>query len=1089
MSKSLRLWLWPSLFWLPLISLAQSPSYSFQSLTREDGLPYSNVHQTLQDQQGFIWLSTSGGLVRYDGTNLKIFKHNPDDSLSISNDFVGPMYEDAFGFIWVGTTGGGLNRFDPSLEIFSHFQHDPSNSNSLPSNTVHCILEDDLGNLWVGTDKGLSKIKLEGTVDRRPIFYEKILVGENGLSNGFIKTLFQDRDRYIWVGTNDGVNRLPPPFKNEEATQTNILQFVNNNQPDSPIQGRIIHKILQTKDGNIWIGTGTSLEILQPTEEGQLVFQSILPDSWSNKIILEIEETEQQTFWISVGNHGLLHCSYSSNKFQVLEELTPNPLHPNGLQANLIYDIYQDRSGLFWLSTEHQGVSFFSPKAQPFDYLPNEDGCISILEDQEGWIWMGGYGKGLKSIQPIGDTITYIAGYPNLYSNLTTTIHEDSSGNLWFGTFRGLNLWAKADRLQDSTLRLRHYRASPSTHLGLSERRIFAIHEYPKGIYWIGTRGGGLNRLSFPTNNWEAPHFIHYQHQTDQTNSLSDNYVWSIAHDAAGHLWVGTDKGVNKVILDEDYEARSFIAFQNISGEKNSLSLDLIGPIHCSQDGIIWVGTSGGGLNKLDFTQDPSFSQPIITRYNTSHGLNNDNVYGILEDASGYLWLSTNRGIARFDPQFNPAAGQQEEDAFVNFYAKDGLQGDEFNTNAFTSNQQTGQLYFGGANGVSVFHPDSLDFGEQAPPLAFTDLRIFNQSVPIASAGSPLSIAINRTNFFELDYQADMISFSFAALDFRQSPQNQYAYRLEGYNNQWINIGNENTVHFTNLDPGDYRLQVKGSNSRGVWNHEGTSVSFRVNPPPWRSWWAYLLYALAGAGLLYTFIQYRIRAGMRELAEANRLAQARFDERERLRKQNAADYHDELGHRLTKISLFLELAERQSSVDQKLKSYLTKVKSNTQELSDGIRDLIWSLDPAKDSLYETLLRLQAFGDKLFDFSDTAFQTTGISEDFEQLQLGADQRRHILLLFKEAMNNCLKYAKADLAKLTIERSGNKILIIFQDNGGGFELAGEANGYGLKNMEDRAKKIGGVLLISSVKDRGTKISLELPDFRPTSMVGKE
>ena len=1084
MSTTLRYWLWPCLLWLPLISLAQSPSYSFQSLDREDGLPYNNVHQTIQDQQGFIWLSTSGGLVRYDGTTLKVFKHNPDDSLSLSNDFVGPLYEDEYGFIWIGTTGGGLNRFDPSLEVFSHFQHDPSNNNSLASNTVHCILEDDLGNLWVGTDKGLSKIRLGGTRDRQPIFYEKIPVGANGLSNGFIKTLFQDRDRYIWVGTNEGVNRLPPPVKNEENPPTNILQFVNNDKPDSPIQGRIIHKILQTKDGNIWIGSGSSLEILQTTEEGQLAFTSILPDEWNNRIILEIEETTEQTLWISIGNHGLLHFRYASGVFEVLEELTPNPSRPTDLQANLIYDIYRDRSGLFWLSTEHKGVSFFSPKAQPFAFLPNPDGCISILEDQEGWIWMGGYGKGMQSIQPMGDTSTYVSGYPNLYSNLITTIKEDASGNLWFGTFRGLNLWTKTDRLQDCTLRLRHYRALPNTHLGLSERRIFAIHEYPKGIYWIGTRGGGLNRLSFPSKNWEEPHFIHYQHQADQNNSLSDNYVWSITHDTSGHLWVGTDKGVNKVILDEHYEATSFMAFQNVEGDKNSLSLDLVGPLHCSQAGIVWVGTSGGGLNKLDFRQDPSFTQPIITRYTASHGLNNDNVYGIIEDASGFLWLSTNRGLARFDPNFNPAAGQQGQDAFINFYAKDGLQGDEFNTNAFAKSPRTGKLYFGGENGVSIFHPDSLDFGQQAPPITFTDLRIFNRSVPIGTTDSPLLKAIGRTEFFELDYQADMISFSFAALDFRQSPQNQYAYRLEGYNDQWIYIGNENTVHFTNLDPGDYRLQVKGSNSRGVWNPQGASIAFRINPPPWRSWWAYLLYGLTGIGLLYTFIQSRIRVGMRELEEANRLAQARFDERERLRKQNAADYHDELGHRLTKISLFLELAERQSSTDQNLKSYLSKVKSNTQDLSDGIRDLIWSLDPAKDSLYETLLRLQAFGDKLFDFSDTAFQTTGISEDFEQIQLGADQRRHILLLFKEAMNNCLKYAKASLAKLTIDQVESRVLIIFQDDGKGFEVAGKANGYGLKNMEDRAKKIGGTLLISSVKDRGTKISLELPDFGPSS-----
>ncbi|MBX2875448.1 MAG: hypothetical protein KTR30_25250 [Saprospiraceae bacterium] len=1085
MSTSLRLWLWPVLLWLPLVTLAQSPSHSFQELTMEDGLPHNNVHEVLQDQQGFMWFTSSGGLVRYDGRELRAFRHNPDDSLSISNDFTGAIYEDQQGYIWIGTTGGGLNRYTPSLESFTAFRHDPNNSNSLPSNNVQCILEDDIGHLWVGTEKGLTRITLSSEPDRRPIFYEHIRAGPNGLSNSFIKTLFQDKDRYIWVGTNDGLNRLPPPIKGEESPQRNILQFNYQRTGESTIHGTIIHTLFQAKDGSIWVGTGNSLEKLMIAPDGRLAFKSVLPSPWNEQTVLDIEQTDQQSFWVSILNKGLLHFDYTDGIFTVIEELTPRPQQVDGLKADLIYEIYADRNGLYWLATEHKGIIFFDPKSQPFAFIPFEGGCISILEDQEGWLWMGGYGKGLRSINSTGDTMNYTAGYPNFYSNLVTIIEEDSSGNVWFGSFRGLNLWAKSDRVEDSTLRLRHYRAKPNTDQGLSERRIFAFHEYPKGVYWIGTRGGGLNRLTFPSGNWEQPHFLHYQHQTEQSNSLGNNYVWSITHDKAGHLWVGTDQGVIKITLNEKFEATSFLSFENEVGEVNSLSLNLVGPLHCTVDSIVWAGTSGGGLNKLDFRQDPSFTQPLISRYNTNDGLNNNYVYGMLEDQQHNLWLSTNRGLARFDPNFSPIAGQQTQDAFINFYARDGIQGDEFSTNAYDISPATNRFYFGGENGVSVFHPDSLDFGSEPPALVFTDLRIFNESVPVGQAGSPLSLAIGQTSSFELDYQADMISFTFAALDFLQSPQNQYAYRLEGYNNQWIYIGNENTVHFTNLDPGDYQLHIKGSNSRGTWNHKGTSIAFTIHPPPWRSWWAYTLYVILFVAVLYSFIQYRVQARVQEMEAANQLTQARFEERERLRKQNAADYHDELGHRLTKISLFLELAERQSSADRNLKSYLAKVKSNTQDLSDGIRDLIWSLDPAKDSLYETLLRLQAFGDILFDFSDTAFQTTGISEDFEQIQLGADQRRHILLLFKEAMNNCLKYAQADLAKLTIKKIDDKVLIIFQDDGKGFEVSGEGNGYGLKNMEDRAKKIGGVLLISSIKDRGTKISLELPDFRPNSM----
>ena len=1069
------------LFLLPSLGLFTQPGqYLFQHLTVEDGLPINAVSDALEDQQGFLWLATSNGLVRYDGDNLRVFTHDVDDSLSISNSFIGKLHEDRWGFLWISTTGGGLNKYDPKTETFRAYKHNPKDPNSLPSNTIHAIMEDDLGHFWVGTDKGLSKVTLSQGPDREPLFFQNIIQGEDGLSNAYIKAIFQDKARHIWVGTNHGLNRLPPPKAQEEGLIEGIEQYTATDKGPNPIVGNLIHSIFQSEDGLIWIGTGTGLQKLVISATGELGFQTVLDQYLGSQTITDIIQDQAGQLWVSIFGAGLLQFNYSDTSTIALNHLRHLPEKRSSLSGDKVYFIYPDKNGLFWVGTAKAGLSYFDPSPQAFQYIEGDYSAIAMLEDRKGFLWVGTERNGLIRINQLsGKQTAFKAGYPNLYSNLITEIFEDQTGNLWLGSFRGLNVWAKEDRERDTTVQFKHYRAQPDSHQGLSDRRVFAIHEYPVGVYWIGTRGQGLNRLTFTDGDWDSPYFMHYKHDPSQ-NSISDDYVWAIEHDAQGQLWVGTDKGVNKIILNAQHEPISFQAFRNKPQELNSLSTDLIGPILCSEDSIIWVGTAGEGLNKLDFRQDPTFEQPTISRYNINNGLPDNSIYSIIEDKNGFLWLSTNRGLSRFNPNFNPQGGQQKEDAFTNFFAKDGLQADEFNTNAFTKSPRSQQLFFGGQNGITHFSPDSLDYGLHPPKLSFTDFRLFNQAVPIAGEGSPLSRSISRSSDLKLSYKDDMISFEFAAMDFRQPTLNQYAYKLEGYSEDWIYLGNENSVHFTNLDPGEYQLVVKGSNSRGIWNHSGASIRFSISPPPWRSWWAYLLYALLFGAVLYFFIQSRIRQGMRKIEEANRLAQARYEERESLRKQNAADYHDELGHRLTKISLFLELAQRQSDSNETLERYLDKIKSNTQDLSDGIRDLIWSLDPAKDSLYETLLRLQAFGDKLFDYSDTAFQTKGIAEASLQIQLGADQRRHLLLLFKEAMHNCLKYAKAGVAKLDIESSSGQIKIIFQDNGIGFDHTKSAGGYGLKNMEERAKKIGGALGITSVGGEGTVISLLLQNL---------
>ena len=349
--------------------------------------------------------------------------------------------------------------------------------------------------------------------------------------------------------------------------------------------------------------------------------------------------------------------------------------------------------------------------------------------------------------------------------------------------------------------------------------------------------------------------------------------------------------------------------------------------------------------------------------------------------------------------------------------------------------------------------------------------------VPSSEKNNPLSKSITLTDTITLKHWQNILSIEFAALDFSKPTKNNYAYQLDGFDRDWVFSGTNNTATYTNLRPGTYVFKAKGSNNDGLWNEVPKELVIRVLPPPWKTWWAYSLYGLFFIGLIYFIIKNRVRQRVRKIEEQARIEKARFEERELLRKQNAADFHDELGHRLTKISLFLELADRSSKAADPVKQYLSKIKTNALGLSDGIRDLIWSLDPQKDSLYQTMLRLQEFGDKLFDFSEIRFKTEGVGEALEHITLEPDVRKQVLLIFKESMNNCLKYADCQNAILKIETNHQHGKIIFEDDGKGFDQNLISKGYGLKNLKERSEKINGKLTINSEIGKGTSISLLL------------
>jgi signal transduction histidine kinase/streptogramin lyase len=582
------------------------------------------------------------------------------------------------------------------------------------------------------------------------------------------------------------------------------------------------------------------------------------------------------------------------------------------------------------------------------------------------------------------------------------------------------------------------------------------------GQLWIGT-SAGLSKFDRFTER-----FTQYRHDMNNPHSLSHNEVWAIYEDSYSQgktLWIGTRAGgLNKF----DRKNEQFVRYIRDFDDPFSLNNPAILSIYQDRAGNLWFGTYSGGLNKFNRETEQ------FTFFTERDGLANNMIFGILEDKKGNLWLSTNKGISKFNPS---------KKSFRNYDVYDGLQANEFNPGAYCL-RRDGEMFFGGVNGINSFFPDSVKDNTYLPPVVITSFSIFDTPNP-----QILNRAIFKNEPVRLSYRENFITIEFAALDYSNPRKNHYAYMLEGVNEGWIDCGTRRFASFTNLEPGDYLFRVKGSNNDGLWNQEGTFIRIIITPPFWKTWWFYLI---AGAVVVVTIISlhgYRLRHKIKRLME---LEQVRTQENERVRAKAAHDFHDELGHRLTKINLFSELAKRNvSNSSAEIVDYLNRIGETAKGLSGGMRDFIWTLDPEKDTLYEVAIRLKDFGDELFDKSGIAFRLEGLSREMENVRLSMDWRRHITLIFKEAMNNVLKHSRGQNATLRVKLERNYLVITLEDDGKGLpeSLISESQhgsieidspGNGLNNMQFRAQKIQGGINFLTNGSKGTivKFSGEIP-----------
>jgi ligand-binding sensor domain-containing protein/serine phosphatase RsbU (regulator of sigma subunit) len=753
--------------------------------------------------------------------------------------------------MWFGTQDG-LNRYDGySIKTF---KNDPSDPKSLTDNFIFAIYIDPAGKLYVETQNGFFQ-----RYDARTESFSVLKKDSLDLTNfkvNRVSAVLEEPDTH-WLGSLGSETGL----KRTNKKTGEVTIFKHDPLDPESISDNKVYSIFRDRSGNLWVGTFNGLDKLNEKTEKFTHYRNDPnnPKSLSDNWVWPIFQDSKGIIWVGTVRGGLNRFDPQKNTFKSYKN---DPSDPTSINDNFIFSIYQGNGGLIWVGTNTGGVNFFNPATRVFEHYSNnpndknslsDDAVISMCVDKDGMYWIGTRSGGLDKFNYKKKTFKNYTHDPSnpqsLVSNSIAVIYPDRSGILWLGTFsNGLMAFDPRNETYN------YYQNIPSDSNSLSDNRIYSVLEDEDGIIWIGTYGGGLNRLDRKTGKISC-----YKSDKNDSTSLSSNSVWSIAEDNDGNLWLGTFGGGINIF---DRRNANFKHLKNIPDDPTSLMDDNIIVVFKDSKGNLWMGTTKGlsGYNK---------EKNNFRNYSEKNGLANNFVFGITEDNKGNLWLSTNNGLSKFNPG---------KETFKNYYAEDGLQSNEFNQNAYAKDTKTGRMLFGGINGFNVFNPDSIKGNTYVPQISFTNYIRYNtdheEGKPIIEKG------IADRDSISITYKDNIITLQFAALSYYNNLENQYRYKLEGFNENWIQLGNEHSVTFTNLSPGDYTLRVIGSNNDGVWNNTGKSLFVEVTPPWWRTNIAYAIYVIIFLSSLY---------GIRRFEINRREQKARLRENQLLLKATEAE--------------------------------------------------------------------------------------------------------------------------------------------------------------------------------------------------------
>jgi signal transduction histidine kinase/ligand-binding sensor domain-containing protein/DNA-binding response OmpR family regulator len=914
----------------------------------------------------------------------------------------------------VGTLENGLNYYQPEKDKFFDLLHLNQKSSNPIQNQIRSIADDKDGNIWIGTrTNGLYRIKRD---DETGIPQAIKHYNQHGLSSNYIYEIFVDESGEIWIGSDKNISKYEPEtdsFLNFEiefdvADQTDYLLYY------------AIDAIHPGPNNKLWLGTSEGLVLFDKStgEVEKFSYREYSNRSEYNRI-RSITEDNHGNLWLATPSE-LTIFNPVTNEYTSYKS---DPSNSASISYNSITSLYKSRNGLIWIGTAGMGIDIYDPRSNRFptftgiDLLPHLSSFSirEILEDQRGNIWivtnqLYRWNRDQQTLKNVND-LFIPDGFPTNYIVEIWELTEAPDGILWAAATQGLI------GFDPNTDQVSFFEYSEDNANGLPQREVYGVSVDSDGKIWVMTE----NYLSQLVDA-DAGIFKNYRHNPNE--SIREQIRPVLVEEKSGNFWIGTSSG----LFYFDRIAESFQKFEHNPTDPNSLSHNLVKsilPDPENPDQFLWIGTSSG-LNKLDI-QSKEF-----THYTTAEGLPNNVIYAILPDNSGHLWVSTNRGLSKFHP---------DEMNFRNYDVHDGLQSNEFNTGAYFRSS-SGELFFGGISGLNYFYPERVNDNLNPPEIAITGFEIDGDEVTFQESEGILDAPLPSVQNIEVSHNDEVLAFQFAAMDFSAPEKNQYAYKLDGLSENWVESGNYASAVFTNIPHGEYTLRIKASNNDGIWNEAGIGIGLTVTPPWWQTWWAYFIYLVMFLGAGYSLRRYELnRYNLENQLELERVQTESLRKLDHLKSEFFANISHEFR---TPLTLILGQVENvlTSDIDRKDKRKLEMATKNANRLLTLINQLLdlSKLEAGKMKMNTEQHNIVSFLKSLLNSFETLAESKEINlvfkSDSEWIPVMFDSEK-LERVFLNLITNAFKFTDAG-GEIGIEVkciSGEKVEIRVKDTGVG------------------------------------------------------
>ena len=982
----------------------------FEAYTINEGLSQGFISAILQDKQGFMWFGTNDGLNRYDGYSFSVLRHDPTNRNSLGGDDISCLFEDSQQRLWIGLRGKGIDIFDPQRNTFQHIRQ--NDTGGLRSDFIYAIDEDKTGVFWIQSREGIERLEM---------------------NKGFpVSTAIRMDSSFARQRNKIGMERILIDNRNHKfiTTNTTVYELMFN---DRRLSYKLVERFRFTPRNTYAIGVLledtinhcfylNSGDVIRKFPDYNFNNSRVIAASLGIQIPWAMDKSNQ--LWL-LGHDRLIQVNVRNYKQRhiVVDEAE----HLKTLQVATVF--YTDRTGVVWIGSSGFGLLKHDPATTGFHHMMRGKILYQLLEDREGRIIT----NNLDAVVMTEDSIRDLPGFvdTNLVGRSTGySFTKDTAGSLWFADAgRLLRYDPVAKTVQRVDIPATEYLSRPFPLLADRNNNV-----------WMGYNRYLMkyDRVAKTFSKYEYPvKFIRYE----------DDFLQSM-YQVEDLLWLGSFNGL--FCFDMKRE-KMVAAYTNNENDSTSISNNLAFSFCADVDEperYLWIGTKGGGLNRLDKTTGK------FIHFNTRQGLPNNVVYGILPDFAGNLWLSTNKGLSAF----NMASRR-----FRNFDVSDGLQGNEFNRYAYLRTSE-GIMVFGGLNGINYFRSDEIR-PLDPPKVVFTDFRLFNRSIE-PGPHSLLTKTIEATRHIVLRYEQNVVTFQFAAMDYRKKGSIRYRYQMKNFDKDWIYAGATHEATYTNLDPGSYEFAVQASFENGAWSTESSNIELRIITPWYRTWWFYLLVTVVISTLVYCF--YRLR-----IYQLQRL--------EGLRNRIARDLHDEIGSSISTIAIYSKIAQEQmDSLTFDKEPLLKKINDFATEIMASMNDIVWSINAKNDAFEHIISHMRDHAIQLFDAQGCRLHFN-FDDNVLHSKLSMERRREFYLIYKESLNNIAKYAEAKNVWISLAASDNKITLKIKDDGKGFDpSAVRKGGNGLVNMHQRAAALHAKISVVSSVGGGTEIVLGFTTF---------